>query len=170
MKRITTILAASLMILAMSATAFAANITGHDALAKALRNAKLSESKVSVLKTEYDGEDGIYEVEFIKNKGGAKFEYDVSAYDGRILEKNVEYRYNWTGSRKKIGQKAAQKKAAKKAGVKLSTVQRGICHYEYDDGMGIYELKFRSGNRAYDVDVLAPTGKVIEYGWEVIGR
>lgn len=170
MKRITAILAASLMILAMSSTAFAAGISENEALAKALKNAKLSEKQVSVLKTEYDHEDGVYEVEFIKAKGGTEYDYEISAYDGKILERKTEYTYKWNSSKKKIGKKAAQKKAAKKAGVKLSTVQKGSCHYEYDDGMGTYEIKFRSGGRIYDVDILAPTGKVIEYGWELIGR
>jgi hypothetical protein len=43
----------------------------------------------------------------------------------------------------------------------------GTCKYEYDDGKGTYEIKFRNGNYSYEVEILAPTGKVIEYNWKV---
>lgn len=170
MRRFTVLLVAMLLTAAMSVTAFADGITSGEARQKALKNAKLSKSQVSSLVTDYDDEDGVFEVEFKKDSNGARYEYDISASSGKILEKSIDYKYKKSSSRNKVGKTAARKKAAKKAGVKLSAVKKGSCRYEYDDREGKYEVKFRSGGRRYDVEIQAATGKVIEYSWKRINK
>ena len=161
MKKFMPAFLAALMVLAMIAPAFAAgNLTKNEAVNKALKNAKLSRSKVYALETETKAKK--YEIEFIKKSNGAEYEYEISK-SGTILKKSIEYKYKYNGSRSKIGKTAARKKVAKYTGVKLSTVKKGSCVYEYDYGEGIYEIKFRKGHYKYDCEVLAPTGKIIDF-------
>ena len=170
MKKWMVICIAVAMVFAMTWTAFAAqqNIDKSKAKSIALKNAKTIKTKVRAMKTDYDAEDNVWEIEFIKKKNGANYEYDISAADGRILEKSVDYKYKHNSSKKKIGKKQARKKVAKFSGIKLSTIKKGTCWYEYDDRQGTYEVKFRKGNYRYDYEVLAPTGKIIEYSYKYV--
>lgn len=171
MNGIVALLAALAMVMTMSVSVFAAGISSNDAaLKKALKNAGLKKSQVKLIEVEYDSDDDAYEVEFTKKSNGKEFNYDISAESGKILEKSVEYKYKRNSSHKKIGKKAAMKKVAKFSGISLKTVKSGTCTYEYDDNEGVYEVKFEKGNRRYEYDVLAPTGKVIEYEWKLINR
>lgn len=151
----------------MSSSVFAAGMSAQDI---ALRNAKLTKSQVKNLRTEYDHEDGIYEVDFRSKKNGAKYSYEIGSRNGKIYERSIDYKYKRSYSRDKVGQSAARKAASKKSGVRLAAVKKGICSYDYDDGEGFYEIKFRSGKYKYDIEVQAPTGKVTEYKWEYMGR
>ena len=170
MKRAVSVLLAMVMVLAMSATVFAAGVTNKSAQTIALKNAKLTAKQVTNLKTKYDKGDRRYEVKFRSNKNGARYEFEIGKTNGRIYEKSINYKYKRNSSKKKIGKLAAQKAAAKASGVNLSVVKRGKCKYEYDDGMGIYEIEFRNGKYNYDVEILAPSGKLTEYSWEYKGR
>lgn len=164
--------AAVAMVMVMSVSAFAdgAVIGKKAALNKALKNAGLKKSQVKYVEVEMDDDEEVYEVEFTKKKNNTEYSYDVAAYSGRILEKSVDYRYARNSSHKKIGKTAARKKVADFLNISYKTVKAGSCRYEYDDGEGEYEVKFKKGSRKYECEVLAPTGKVIEYSWEVTGR
>ena len=166
MRRVTRLVVALIMVMAMSASVFAADITAGKAKSIALKNSKLSAKKATRMSVKHDREDGVFEVKFRSKKNGAKYEYEIAAATGKIVEKSVDYKYKKNRSRKKIGRTKAMKKAAKHAGVKLAVVKSGRCKYEYDDGKGTYEIKFRQGNYSYEVEILAPTGKVIEYNWK----
>lgn len=172
MKRIVSVVLAVIMVLAMSSSVFAASKVNSNNAAQniALKNAKLSKSQVQQIRVKYDREDGEYDVKFVRKSNGSKFDFEIRKSNGRIIEKSIDYKYKRNSSRKKVGKVAAQKAAAKAAAVKLSVVQRGKCRYEYDDGEGIYEVEFRNGNYKYDIEILAPTGKVIDYNWEYRGR
>ena len=97
-------------------------------------------------------------------------DYDISAGTGRIIKKSVDLRYTRNSSKKKIGAVAARKKVAKHSGISYKVISKGTCRYEYDDGEGVYEIKFKTSVRAYEYEVLAPTGKIIEYQWKVTGK
>ncbi len=171
MKTIRRVLAAALavvMIVAMSAVSFAgSSISEKEAVKKALKSAKLSKSKVVRLQSEYD--DGHYEVEFVKKSNGAKYEFEYSK-SGKLRKKSIEYAYKHNSSKDKIGKTAARKKATKFTKVSLKAVKKGTCRYEYDDGEGKYELRFKKGSYKYEVDILAPTGKVIEFEKKLIKK
>lgn len=170
MRTAVTAVIALVMVMAMSVSAFAAGISSSDAaLKKALANAGTKKSKVKYIETDYDSEDGIYEVEFTKRSNGRHYDYEIAAASGKIVSKNVDVKYKRNSSRKKIGKTAARKKVAKFSGISYKTVSKGSCRYEYDDGKGVYEVKFTKNGKRYDYDVLAPTGKIIEYGWELKG-
>lgn len=173
-KRIRTaiaLLAALAMVMVMSASAFADGVIGSKAaMTKALNNAGLKRTEVKYRSVEYDSEEGVYDVEFTKKKNGAKYEYELDAATGKIYEKSVDYKYKRNTSRSKIGKIAARKKVAKFSGISYNTIKKGTCRYEYDDREGAYEVKFTKSGRRYDYEVLAPTGKIIEYSWKVISR
>ena len=164
--------AAIAMVMVMSVSVFADGVVigNKAALNKALKNAGLKKSQVKYVEVEMDDDEDIYEIEFTKKKNNAEYSYDVEAYSGKILEKSVDFRYTRNSSHKKIGKTAARKKVAKFSGISYKTVKSGSCYYDYDDGKGTYDVKFKKGGRRYEYEVLAPTGKVIEYSWEVIGR
>lgn len=56
----------------------------------ALNHAGFSETEVSLLKCEFDIDDGlaVYEVEF--DKDGREYEYTINAVDGSIIEYDVD--------------------------------------------------------------------------------
>ena len=169
-KIILSLITALAVVMTMSISAFAATLNnGDEALQKALDNAKVKKSQVKRIEIEYDGDDGVYEVEFTVKKNGKHFEYDISADSGKIVKKSVEYKFKKNRSHKKIGKKAARKKVAKLSGVSYKVIKTGTCKYEYDDGKGVYEVKFSNNGRRYECEVLAPTGKIIEYEWKVTG-
>ncbi|MBQ6389535.1 MAG: PepSY domain-containing protein [Mogibacterium sp.] len=158
------------MVMTMSASIFAAGITSNDtALEKALKNAELKKSQVKCIEVEYDKEDGIYEIEFTQKNNGKRFDYEIAAGTGKIMKKAIDYKYKKNTSKKKIGKKAARKKVAKFSGTSYKIVSKGTCKYEYDNRQGTYEIKFKKGSYIYECEVLAPTGKIIEYEWKVIG-
>ena len=168
MSVVTALLTALVMVMAMSVSVFAAGIHSNDAaLKKALKNAGLKKSQVKYVEVDYD--DGLYEVEFTKKSNGKEYGYEIVPDTGKIVKKSVEYRYKRNSSRNKIGKTAARKKVAKFSGISYKTIKKGTCYYEYDDGKGVYEVRFTKGERRYEYDLLAPTGKVIDYEWEVIG-
>lgn len=170
MKRLISIVLAAIMVLAMSSSVFAASMNSTSAQNKALKNARLTKSQVTGLRTKLDRKDRRYDVDFRSKKNGAKFSYEIGQKNGRIYEKSIDYRYKRNYSKKKISKAAAQAAASKMSGVRLSVVKRGKCKYEYDDGEGIYEVEFRNGLYKYEIDIQAPTGKAIEYSWEYKGR
>ena len=160
------LLAALAMVMTMSVSVFASGMSRDDALKKALKNAGLKKSEVKLI--EVDKDDGAYEVEFTQRSNGKEFEYEIGAGSGKILKKSVDYRYKRNTSHSKIGKTAARKKVAKFSGISYKIISKGTCRYEYDDGEGTYEVKFKKNGRSYEYDVLAPTGKVIGYEWRVI--
>ena len=161
---ITALLITALVMLGVSTSVFAKGITGKNALKKALRNAKLSKSKVRAIEVEL--EHGKYEIEFVRKSNKTEYDYEISAKNGRILEKSVDYNLKYKRTGKKISKCAARKKAAKASGVKLSTLKKGTCRYK----KGKYEVKFKTKKRRYEYEINASNKKILEYEWELICR
>ncbi|MDI9591249.1 MAG: PepSY domain-containing protein [Acidobacteriota bacterium] len=65
-------------------------ISRSKAINIALGDAKLRRGQVRGLETEIDHEDGkrVYEVEWVK--GAYEYEYDIDAYTGKVLDRDVE--------------------------------------------------------------------------------
>ena len=158
------------MVMMMSVSAFAGAVDSNDAaLGTALNNAGLNSSQVKHVEAEYDAEDGVYEVEFTKKSNGREYAYEIAADTGTIMKKSVENKYKKNSSHKKIGKKAARKKVAKSSGISYKIISEGTCNYEYDTGKGTYEIRFTDGSRVFEYEVLAPTGKILEYEWKAAG-
>jgi uncharacterized membrane protein YkoI len=163
MKGIVTILLATTLAMALSATAFAGTVTGKDALKTALADAGFTKSQVSSI--EIDQDKKAIEIEFVCKKNKAKYEYDIAKSDGSILEKGIEYAYKHNASKAKVAKKAVLKKAAKRWGVKYSVVKKKAkVTYKYKTE-GRYKVALRYQGKKYKCELLAPTGKIIE--WEI---
>ena len=163
-KRILTAVLLLVLIAAMSTTVQAANITKQNAQTIALKDAKLAKTAGSGLKVEKDGRE--YEVEFKSKKTGDKYEYDIDARTGRIREAEVEYTHKRNTSKKKISKASAVSAVVKASGLKKSVVSAGRCRYKKDGREWIWKIEFRNGRYAYEYEVLAPTGRIIEYSRE----
>ena len=159
-KRLMALSLALVMILGIGGSVMAASVTSDQAVARAIKDAKLKRSKICALEVEYD--EGEYEIEFKRRSDRSEFDYTISAASGRIIEASADYRHRINSSRAKIGKRAAQKKAAKYAGCKLANVRRGSCRYKRDGREWIYEIRFKSAGYYHEIEVLAPTGKVVE--------
>lgn len=152
------------LFLTMSVPVFAAAATKEDALETALKDAGMKKTEASRIKVKKDNNE--YEISFKNKKNGNRYEYEVSVRTGKIREAEAEYKHAFNSSKKKVGKEKAIAAAAKKAGVKKSVVKSGTCRYKKEDGEWIYKLKFRTKKCKYEAEILAPTGKVIEFSRE----
>ncbi len=155
---------ALILSLAMSVSSFAASgFTTKDAINKALKDAKLTQSKVTALEAEYD--DGKFEIEFIRRSNGAEYSYEYSG-SGKFIEKSVDYNRAPNYGAKKLSKTQARNKVASFGGFKKATVKNGSCVYTRDDGQKVYEIHFNTTNYRYEYEVHARTGKIMEYSKE----
>lgn len=159
-KRLSAAVITLILVLAMSASVFAAAVTKDEAAAKALADAGLAKSDAARLKTERDGKE--FEVSFADKKTGDRYEYDIRITDGKIREIEVEYAHKYDPSSERISEARAVRIAAKAAGVSKNTVKKGSCRYKKDDGEWVYKLKFKRKGCIYEYEILAPTGKITE--------
>ena len=109
---------------------------------------------------EYEGDDSVYEIHF--KKGSRKYSYEIDALSGRILEKNIDWKYK-ASSAARIGKNAAKKKALSFTGLKESQVKDLRCYHDYDDGKDLYVVKFTRGNYSYECEINARSGSMVEY-------
>lgn len=166
------------MILAMGATvcpikadaATTKNINKKQAKAIALKSVGTKASKIKNYRIKYDSDDGCYEIKFVIKKKCKRYSFDISKATGIIMEKDVDYKYRKTCSKKKIGKKAAIRKVIKISKFKASIVKSGTCKYRYRDHEGTYQVKFRKGNRIYEYEILAPNGKLKEIEYKYVGK
>lgn len=170
MRRLFSVVIALSMAAAMSLTAFADSLTSQDALSAALKNAGVSKSQVKRIETEYDDGSNTYEVEFVKKKNKAEYDYEIAASTGVILEKSVEYNVKKGKSKKKIGKSAAIKRIAKASKIPQKVIKSGTVKYKYNKKYGKYEARFVYEGKRYEYEVLARNGKILEYEWEIIDK
>ena len=89
------IVAVPVLVAMLSFTAVAANIGADDAKRIALEDAGYSAHEVEYIRAAQEYEDGkkVWNVEFhVEAKGGYKeYDYEISASDGRILERDADF-------------------------------------------------------------------------------
>ncbi len=143
-----------------------------EAKAAALRDAGLSESDVTFKKTELDHSHGtqVYDIEFYTSD--TKYDYEIDASNGTVLEKNIEQFQSRTNptdstinnsSNDYIGVDRAKEIALNHAQLSESDVQFAKAKLENDDGEVEYEIEFYSGRTEYDYTIDAVSGNIIEY-------
>ena len=142
------------------------------AKAAALEHAGLSADGVTFLEAEYDWDDGrmVYEVEF--RAGGAKYEYEIDAADGRVIKYESEASGSAAAggsgdsgnSSAYIGESAARTAALSHAGVKESDTRYCNAWLEYDDGRPeCYEVEFMVGSTRYEYEIALTSATVLKY-------
>lgn len=177
MKKLVVLIAAIALAFVFAGTAFADTLTGgsvaHEisgtkACEIALKNAGLTKNEIVKLKVK--SEESSFEVGFTKKRGGTKYEYDVAKNGGKILEKEVKYAYKRCCSKAKVGKTAVLKRVAKHSKKKYCVVKKGSCTYKYSNHEGRYRVKFSYKGYRYEYELLAPTGKILEWEKECIRR
>lgn len=156
----------------------------------ALNHAGLSEATVSFIKVEQEYEKGrvIYEVEF--GTADMKYEYEIDAITGNIIEVEQEQRKQSQGSSSSttpsnqgtssqgssssgsatdssttesyIGEEKAIQIALNHAGFSRSAVRSLEVEREYEKGRLIYEVEFKHGGYEYEYEIDAVTGRILE--------
>ena len=168
-------------VLSGSLNTFAANnyIGVEKAKSIALKDAGVSGA--TFVKTKLETEDGVkvYDVEFYK--ANVEYDYEIDAITGKILEKDLDIE-NFSIPKKKATTnkqttkskvKTSTKKAAKDIGVEkaksialkdagVSNVKFSKAKVDYENGIKVYDIEFRKGNKEYDYEIEAATGKIRE--------
>jgi len=175
-----------LSVLSGSLTASAANnyIGVEKAKSIALKDAGVSGA--TFVKAKLDTEDGVkvYDVEFYK--GNVEYDYEIDAITGKILEKDRDIenytipkkkattnKQTTTKAKAKSKAKTSTKKVAKDIGVEkaksialkdagVSGVKFTKAKVDYENGVKVYDIEFRKGNKEYDYEIEAATGKIRE--------
>ena len=172
-------------VLSGSLNTFAANnyIGVEKAKSIALKDAGVSGA--TFVKAKLETEDGVkvYDVEFYK--ANVEYDYEIDAITGKILEKDLDIE-NFSIPKKKATTnkqttkattkskvKTSTKKAAKDIGVEkaksialkdagVSNVKFTKAKVDYENGIKVYDIEFRKGNKEYDYEIEAATGKIRE--------
>lgn len=137
-------------------------ISAEQAQNLALAKAGVTAETAQGLHSELDDENGVmvYEVTFIA--GGYRYEYELNAHTGEMLDEEKEP-VN-TGDGTYVGEGQAVKAALAHAKVKQGNVVPGSLKAELDeeDGKVVYEVEFIVGTTEYEYRIDAKTGSVIK--------
>lgn len=143
----------------------------------AFAHAGVTESNVTLIKSETDYDDGRKEYEIEFHSGGVEYDYVISAADGTILSYDLENKrpQNNTGTNNgsgngqgsgnqsgDIGLDAAKQVAFAHAGVSESSAYEIKAEADYDDGRREYEIEFKYGGYEYEY-VVSANGTIISH-------
>lgn len=135
-------------------------ITREQAQEIALNHAGISVSDITVSKLELD--DNKYDFEFIS--GGYKYDYEISASTGNIVEWKKEAASNSSGSSSSGSSGAAvtpdKAKSIALGDAGVTDVYGYEIDYDRDDNK--YEIEFSAGGYEYEYEINASTGDIIK--------
>jgi len=137
-------------------------ITADEAKEIALTHAGLVEEDVTFTKVKIDKDDGIYEYEIEFKTDSKKYEYEINAEDGQIIEsksKNLSI-FSSEEAEKVISVEDAKKAALEHAGITDAFFTKA--KLDKEDGIYIYEIKFIYENAEYKYKIDALTKEVIK--------
>ncbi len=146
---------------AFSQSAYANRITNiNQAKNKALKEVK----NATVLDVDKDRDDGVivYDVDLLKGK--KKYNIVYRASDGKKIEYGWELQNYYARNGKSISKSHCQKLALKE--VNNATVTSIV--NKTDDGMQVYKVKLKKGDKKYTLEYHASTGKLLEYEWKIV--
>ncbi len=174
-QKLSSLALALILVLSLSVTGFAADISAEKAKEIALKDAGLSAAQVSGLSVRTDYDDGVkyFDVSFyVQNANGSytEYDYDIKASDGRILDKeadlerSVPYKPSQTPSGgTEISAEQAKQIALKHFNVNGEDVKFTETKKDYDDGKAVYEIEFcEPYSVKYTCEVVASSGVVRE--------
>lgn len=119
-------------------------------------------SQVSNTKVHLDRKDGkvIYEIEFYV--GSDKYEYEVDAYSGKILEFDIDIQETTSQAEVRIiSEDEAKQIAIQHAGITQAAFKKVKC--DKDDGKIVYEIEFYAANNEYEYEIDGYSGKILDY-------
>lgn len=157
-----------LLELAARQDASAGVLSESDALSLALADAGVAEDAATLVETTLDSEDGLrlYEICFFTE--AVEYEYDLDAVTGEVCGLKVEYfeESESLPERKVEGQaltrSEARDLALDNAGVSGEQATFTKSKLDYEDGVLVYEIRFVTDQSAYEYEIDAATGEILE--------
>lgn len=142
-----------------TASSTTADIGLDAAKAAALKHAGISEADASFTeaKLEYDDGKAEYDIEFIAN--AKRYEYEIRASDGKVLEFSSEAIPDPTGL---LSEAKAKELALAHAGISEEQATFTKLELDYDNGITKYEIKFTANGAEYEIELNAKTGDILK--------
>lgn len=182
-KKIKGIITGATLLAALSAFAvqqpLSAKITTEKALEIAKIHAKASkDAALDKIKLDSDHGRTIYEVSF--NDGSKKFDYEIDANTGEVLDFSEEevYRYSYNENvdnrytdktKKRLSRDQIVKIALEKVkGAKQSDISK--LALDVDHGYEVYEVVIYLNNVRYEFDLNSQTGEIVSWEEETVKR
>lgn len=136
------------------------------AVKKSLEHAGLDESSVTIIKQHTDYDDGVkhYDIEFVTDD--AKYEYEIHAVSGDVLDfskESITSANTVNNAEGYIGLDAAKTAALSHAQLAESDVVFTKSILDDDDGVAEYEIEFVANSKEYEYSIHAESGDIIEY-------
>ncbi|MGN0567935.1 MAG: PepSY domain-containing protein [Acutalibacteraceae bacterium] len=170
-----TALVLSLVLSICAVAAPSASITPDEAKQAALDHAQLTAEQVVFTQAKLDYDDGraVYDIEFYS--GNKEYDYEIDAASGKVLEFDHDIEnFDISSVQVKLSLDEAKAVALKNAKLSENDVVFTKAKLDYDDGRAVYDIEFYSGNKEYDYEIDANTGKIldrdIEYKVSFFGR
>lgn len=121
--------------------------------------------KGKTLQIELDTDDGVRYYDVAGKTSSKKYEFEVDAYNGKILARE------WKARKIKKGKKKLSKTQARKIIDKKVVARKSQKNYkiktDYENGIFCYEIEFNTSTRKYDIIINATTGTIYEQDWEL---
>lgn len=170
---ITVACALVLLVTLGTASVYAANALaqgsaiGGDAAANfAFADAGVDPASAQRLRVEFDREEGrfVYEVEFTAS--GAEYEYLIDSEDGSVVKREKKVVSPAPQESRPIGMtpsktlEEAREIALADAGIAEADAVFTEAELDQDNGLWVYEFKFRAGNSKFEYEINANTGEV----------
>lgn len=143
-----------------------AEVSLEEAKAAVLKKAGLKEADVVFTKAKLDYDDGrlVYEIDFKTDT--AKYDAEVDATTGDVIEWEVEEIRTQTVTVKAeagVTLEEAKTIALKKAGLTEADVVFTKAKLEHDHGRAVYEIEFKKDGVEYEAEIDAADGTIIEW-------
>ena len=158
-----TALVLSLMLSICAVAAPSASITPDEAKQAALDHAQLTAEQVVFTQAKLDYDDGraVYDIEFYS--GNKEYDYEIDANSGKVLEFDYDIEnFDISSVQVKLSLDEAKAVALKNAKLSENDVVFTKAKLDYDDGRAVYDIEFYSGNKEYDYEIDANTGKILD--------
>lgn len=125
-------------------------------------DSKVNSNIVKDLEIEYDYDDGImvYDIEFISNN--IKYDYEIDAKTGKIIEKELENKNVSTSTSENYLSKEKIKEIVFNK-TKVKDYYDYEIEFEFKSGKAIYEVEFETKDKEYDLELDALNGNIIRY-------
>lgn len=157
-----------LLELAARQDASAGVLSESDALSLALADAGVAEDAATLVETTLDSEDGLrlYEICFFTE--AVEYEYDLDAVTGEVCGLKVEYfEESESLPEQKVEGQALTRSEARdlaldNAGVSAEQATFTKSKLDYEDGVLVYEIEFVTDQSAYEYEIDAATGEILE--------
>ena len=137
-------------------------------IALAYAGIKAADATITKSKLDYDDGRQIYEIEWYAN--GAKYDYEVDAATGEIVNSGYEAQtVVGTGSSATVSEATAKQTALARVS---GATEKDIYEWklDYDDGRPEYEGKIIYGGTEYEFTIDATSGTVTEWDAEALNR